>query len=464
MVILLVRPIASFALIHFLLATSSGPQQKLSTIDGSNKKEDQCKPSPSPSPGQPVRRVKRSYAERTASRRRRTDRLLKSMTIAPDSTSATGLDATTTTTTTTTQPPSSSIPFTLEMAANQIPILDAPAIDWSSSDVGVELDPMQQLQHDTPRSRRKRVQVEAFVHLCRELLLQEDDGNHNDDDDDDNYDAAANGRDITIVDAGSGAGNLAVPLAGMLQQHVLAIDINPFALKRLEGREFSSNTNVHNNKARITTQCADLNSAIALPPSCKIVCSLHACGAATDMAIRLATQHRAAFVMSPCCTGKANIVRPSPTTTTADVTDIGADTRSGAPEDITYPRSKWLRGNLLQSASQLLADDDSKRNRNDPPATAATTTPAGLYVTLAKVADVGLGPQTPAEQRLHQRWAKYAVEMDRLMEAVEEHEYTVQLYRLKDHEGYGKAEIYVGVPNERSAVKEKQKQHSDKNR
>jgi hypothetical protein len=71
---------------------------------------------------------------------------------------------------------------------------------------------------------------------------------------------------------------------------------------------------------------------------------------------------------------------------------------------------------------------------------------------LAKVADVGLGPQTPIEHIRHQQLAKYAVEMDRLMDVVESHEYVVQMFKLKHHEGYGKTEIFIGVPKEHPAA------------
>ena len=72
------------------------------------------------------------------------------------------------------------------------------------------------------------------------------------------------------------------------------------------------------------------------------------------------------------------------------------------------------------------------------------------YTTLAKVADVGLGPQTPSQQREHQRRAKHIVEMDRLRYASEEHGYSVRLMRIEHHnpEVYGKGEILIGTKNE----------------
>jgi hypothetical protein len=65
---------------------------------------------------------------------------------------------------------------------------------------------------------------------------------------------------------------------------------------------------------------------------------------------------------------------------------------------------------------------------------------------LARTADVGLGPQTPFEQRAHQRLAKYAIELDRLLTASEQHDYHVQLFRIRDHHEYGKSELLLGAP------------------
>jgi hypothetical protein len=76
------------------------------------------------------------------------------------------------------------------------------------------------------------------------------------------------------------------------------------------------------------------------------------------------------------------------------------------------------------------------------------------YSILAKVADVGLGPQTPSQQRVHQRRAKRIVELDRAMRAVEQHEYNVHLMRLPDDDpwGYGKGEVMIGLPHGSAAA------------
>ena len=272
----------------------------------------------------------------------------------------------------------------------------APVIDWS---LYPNLDPQEggMLKADSPRATRKRRQIEAFVYIIRSTLQ--------------NRDASAPSLKQVIVDAGSGAGNLAIPLAHILDCNVLAIDVNDVALDRLKVRDDT-----------VKTLCADLASpTIELPPNAAIVCSLHACGAATDLAIQLATRHGLPFCVSPCCTAKALTVRKG----ASGSNRYGPSTsfqRSGSPLDMTYPRSKWLQSCL------------------------PTIDAVKSYSQIAKVADVGLGPQTPSSQREHQRLAKVIVELDRLAGVVERHNYSVGIFRIQDHDNYGKSEIMIGVP------------------
>ncbi|KAL7566876.1 hypothetical protein ACA910_021366 [Epithemia clementina (nom. ined.)] len=321
----------------------------------------------------------------------------------------------------------------------------------------------QQLQQQ--RARRKQLAVEAFVHFCTRILLS----------------SSSSASERIIVDACSGAGNLAIPLAQhccggipdvpAVASHVLAIDVNDRALDQLQDRFHdvvqtteNDKTNNHLSSSRIVqTLCADLASpTLVLPKEVALVCSLHACGAATDLVIQLATRSQLPFVVSPCCTAKALTVRgchgstlPATITTTTTImrsrsnphelssslvgtVDKSSRHRSGAPPElIRYPRSQWLRRLLttfvVQEESQSLVTLSSSED---------------CYAMIAKVADVGLGPQTPMEQRLyHQPMAKWIVECDRLAQVVEMNcNYQVQLLRIAGHEGYGKAEILVGVP------------------
>ena len=395
------------------------------------------------------------------------------------------------------------------------------------------------------RALRKQYAVEAFVQVVHQILAPTDpswqpcDGpdqpsksilpnNHR------NHHHNHNKTRI-VVDACSGAGNLALPLiqhccvqhpdgetTRAVASQVLAIDVNDRALQQLQHRyryqqkeqpnkdppnsdpirqttpnkSFSSSSTTTTTTTRVPelqTWCADLAS-VTLPDEAALVCSLHACGAASDLALWLATRHGLPFVISPCCTAKALTVRPDPKnlgstpttrTTPSDTNhnddkettkelDIAAtqrkrrwmpppppppldqdlmmvwDTkasrqRSAAPSElIHYPRSRWLRTTLEQVMNRTT--DSGAENLLGTTQTSARTV-EDQYALLAKVADVGLGPQTPQEQRIHQQQAKWIIECDRLVHVVEEHDYHVQLWRIRGHEGYGKAELLVGIPS-----------------
>ena len=290
-----------------------------------------------------------------------------------------------------------------------LPVLDAPEISWECFP---DLDPQQggSLPAGSARALRKRRAVEAFAFVARTFVGRHDVLRDQELVVDDTE--SVNDSDTLIVDAASGAGNLSVPLASMVGR-VLAIDINEIALQRLSHR-----------CPNVATMCADLAADIKLPPEASVVCSLHGCGSASDLAIQLAVDHRLPFVISPCCTAKAITPRVEEETFSPD--PIASFQRSGAPSGLLYPRSEWL--------SQYLND-----HRND-------------YILLAKVADIGLGPQVSEEQHRHQRIAKLVVECDRLSSVLETEDYGVQLLRLRDHEGYGKPEIMIGTPNESKAA------------
>lgn len=269
------------------------------------------------------------------------------------------------------------------------PILQSREILWDNLDP--ILDPCRggSLDANSSRGVRKRLQIEAFCHVVSSILEST--------------------QDQLVVDAASGAGNLAIGLAGILGVSVCAIDVNELALCRLAHR-----ANRVNPQPDVTTICKDL-AIVELPNRSAFVTSLHGCGASSDLAIQLATQQRLPFCVSPCCTAKAVVPRSDGYTPSASFQ------RSAAPKEILYPRSKWLQ-------SQLGGED-------------------GVYDILAKIADIGLGPQTPAEQVLHQQVAKHVVEIDRMQAATEDHDYSVRLLRLRGHDFYGKSELLVGAPS-----------------
>ena len=311
-----------------------------------------------------------------------------------------------------------------ELSNLNIPTLGIPqssAIDWNEIDP--ELDPIRggKLREGSQRGLRKRAQVEAFHFVVSEILNAQ-------------LQRAQNSPfGVTIIDAGCGAGNLGISLAGLsysssINTKVLAVDVNDHALARLSNRAEAILS-----PEKLETVCADLANydliLSKIPPNHSvIVVSLHACGAASDMAMNLAIRCNAPFILCPCCTAKSLTKRLPSNTEMRTTFDLSASfQRSGASADIKYPRSKWLMGKLY--------DDD-----------VVDMTLEEKYTLLAKVADVGIGPQTLSIQRQQQARAKKIVELDRLLAASEEHGYDVRLMRIRNHDPlvYSKGDLLIG--------------------
>ena len=303
----------------------------------------------------------------------------------------------------------------------KIPILGVPqtsSIDWDEIDW--IFDPIRggKLPQGSQRGLRKRAQVEAIHYIVSELINAQLQSRTN-----------LTNYDVTIIDAGCGAGNLAVSLAGLsyndnVNVKVLAVDVNEHALSRLSNRIKDVLS-----PEQLETCHADLANydyiLTKIPPShFIIIVSLHACGAASDMAMNLAIRNNSPFVICPCCTAKS-LTKRLPDTDKKTMLDLNAASfqRSGASADIEYPRSKWLRRKM------------SGQNKLDE-----------KYSLLAKVADAGLGTQTPSQIRQQQARAKKIVELDRLSAASEEHDYDVRLMRIRDHDPlvYSKGDLLIG--------------------
>lgn len=360
-----------------------------------------------------------SWQRRTAKRRERTEQLLNYIEGAPDD---------------------------IDEAVLTSQVLQIPSthqIKWDNIDC--KLDPMHggKIQHESAkgklRGERKRAQIEAFYYILSSLLDSTEVGG------------------VSIIDAGCGAGNLAIGLSGLLTSnsnnincdiHVLAVDINEQALKQLEQRAEQLKVS----GLLLSTCCADLSNIeeiLSHVPSSHevIVTSLHACGSASDMAINLAIAAEAPFIICPCCTAKSLQRRPTnhdAISTSSNTYKLSASfIRSGATSDIEYPRSSWLRSRLVITPSSVQQRDSNGEGEGEDNESNTAT----KYTTLAKVADVGLGPQTPTKQRAHQIRAKNIVEMDRLKYAAERYGYSVRLMRIdgEHHDPllYGKGDILL---------------------
>jgi SAM-dependent methyltransferase len=297
-------------------------------------------------------------------------------------------------------------------ASDAVPVLDAPTLDWDA--FPVMLDPVRGggLVPGTERGKRKRAAVEAFWYVLEKALLIE----------------PVEKATTIVADLGCGAGNLALPLAWLLQQkegdakqQVLGVDINRNSLERLLKRGNSAELQIQTMYADLTDFLIDPNagqSAKSLKDMCSIVVSLHACGVASDLAMVAAVSNRLPFAISPCCIGKVKKAwLPN------EMPKVVEQHKQGTA-CISYPRSRWLQKNVR--------DDDD-------------------YELLAAAADYGvlydaqLVDRFESERRQRCRLAKRVVEIDRLEWAREEG-YEVRLLELpRIGSLYPKRELLLGA-------------------
>ena len=287
-------------------------------------------------------------------------------------------------------------------------MLVVPKLNWAN-DVPDAIDPMRGggIRKGTERGIRKQAQVEAFLHVLKEALLCEDNGSS---------------RNVSkIADLGSGAGNLSLPLAWFLRDlesiRVLAVDINVRALDRLSNRAKEINIEI-DTLVEDLSKLSNLNDCDNDPlESCSAVVSLHACGAASDLAIETAVSRNLPFVISPCCIGKGKVLRKP------NQMPAMSSQRSGAPEGISYPRSRFLQ-NMVQDKDYSLilsAADYSAGNMN------------------------GSVAAKEVEHQQRGKAAKTIVETDRLQWA-EERGYFVKMVEIPRLGGlYPKRELLLGA-------------------
>eukprot|EP00979_Chaetoceros_neogracilis_P000883 scaffold187_cov266-Chaetoceros_neogracile.AAC.13 len=298
-------------------------------------------------------------------------------------------------------------------------MLEVPMLDWNS-DVPDAIDPMKGggIRKGTERGIRKQAQVEAFLHVLKTALLCED------------ISSLDNINISKVADLGSGAGNLSLPLAWFLREfkcmRVLAVDINARALDRLSDRAKEINIEI-DTLAEDLSNLSNLDDCDEDPlKACSAVVSLHACGAASDLAIEAAVSRNLPFVVSPCCIGKGKVVRNP-----YNMPSMSSQ-RSGAPESITYPRSHDLQDLVKDMDYSLIlsAADYSSGNLN-----------------------LNAGATEKEVEHQHRgRLAKTIVETDRLKWA-EEHGYFVRMMEIpRLGSWYPKRELLLGARSGTSAA------------
>lgn len=255
-------------------------------------------------------------------------------------------------------------------------------VDWHS--MPDEVDPCRGGGlGDTPRGMRKRLQVESFLAVLRQVLPG----------------LAQDGRRVSIYDMGCGTGNLCLPLAHALPRCTfVAVDAKQDSIGRCAERARSAGL------ANVLAYHGDIGESARQPgaPPVDIAMGLHVCGAGTDMVLDVATSARAVFVVSPCCVGKLNIAGCT-----------------------CAPKSALIRARLASSADEfsLLAAaadfaGDSHVNGYDE------TSPSGALP----------------------RASKTCVEVDRAAAAAEKG-YTVHLVKLLHPEACVRNDLLVGWPS-----------------
>ncbi len=337
-------------------------------------------------------------------------------------------------------------------------------IDWST--VPEEIDPTRggELRVNTNRGFRKQAQVEAFVYVLQHALLSVSD-------DAINHPRTTDDGCIKIADLGCGGGNLSLPLAWFLSHkshaststtmndiQVVAVDINKHALKRLDKRAKDIGLDVETVQEDLLNLIASSKTSLSAKvqgksttgvlDSCSAVVSLHACGAASDLAIHSAVSHSLPFAISPCCIGKVKSIR--------DVSRLPsmASQRAGTPSDgtISYPRSTALSsilgtyesndGGLIDEYSLLLSAADYSMSDGfvyNADRTVRTDDAASNSEYISKMSE--------QDQAFHRRgkMAKLIVETDRLKWAEEQGYYTRMMELPKLGATYPKREILLGA-------------------
>lgn len=301
------------------------------------------------------------------------------------------------------------------------------ADDITSAPAPIHISPLAQPgnssavdEHGAPSLRvmRKRAQVDSFASMLG-LMIEAASSS----------DAA---RRPLVVDFGCGTGSLVLPLAWRFADSAdfIAVDMNAGSLKLLATRAARAGlNNLSTHCSRIDEfECAggkESNSSNCRTPS--IVLALHACGPATDHALRFARRVGASFIVSPCCIGKIASVAPPPSSTgVAEVATVGSRT---CTDPLRYPQSQWLRSAAFAESDFMalarLADHHDHNHNRDA---AARLRGNGDALT-STVSVVALPPSLPpadceelATQNLIAlaRSCKWHMETDRLAAAHDE--------------------------------------------
>lgn len=246
--------------------------------------------------------------------------------------------------------------------------------------LGENCDWLLQLHHgNNDRAEKKYGQIQSMIHpvLCILSSLLES--------------SSSSPKAFTIVDFCGGSGSLAISLALLLsnmltqershcdprvQAKVIVVDLKVQSLQHLHRRAINicPNKNTSNSYHQLSEQIllerhkvqstsipnlytyyGDIvsftdqqrQSPVEAVPPFHIGMALHACGEATDIALRACIQQQypaTAFVLAPCCIGKLSTNTHNP--------HVFHATQHNKPT-VTYPQSSYFLSNLNVTATEF---------------------------------------------------------------------------------------------------------------
>lgn len=226
--------------------------------------------------------------------------------------------------------------------ADRVSMSVAETVSWER--VPAELDPQRggglggADHQETVRSQRKRQQVEVFAAWLRQIFKMQTDS-----------------RTETIerrrvVDFGCGSGNVTLPLAFLFPEiDFVAVDMKHESIRLLvQKAQEGGLENIQGHVGMIESFQEPFDLALAL----------HACGNATDHAMLKAAEHRAAFVMSPCCVGKLKFSVKGGSSFSTKWTEYKKTTEESEIDHsfaLQHPRSVWLRSQISEDEFEKIA-------------------------------------------------------------------------------------------------------------
>jgi len=193
-----------------------------------------------------------------------------------------------------------------------------------------------QAQRTALRSERKAQQIESLAALA--LILAADAADAADATETADVASTTGTGPFRIVDFAGGSGPLALPLAALLPScTVVIVDVKQRSLDLAVTRAAAAGlTNVQ-------TWCGDITE---YDEPFGLGLALHACGEASDLAMRACVEAGARFVVSPCCVGKLSGSALDPYKFNATGGNVGR---------IAYPRSKAVAAVLDTQAYDSVA-------------------------------------------------------------------------------------------------------------